>query len=292
VLVSGDQVEVIVSQKQLPKENWLNFVITARAKHRINAALKETYKKHADEGKKILEEFLLQQKITFSDGIVQRIMEYLGFTSQNKMYYEFAQGIRGAKDIKAFAQLSDKGNWLRFISNPFSRSRPEKSVSSDIIQQLKKKPETLVLSDDIEDIRYVIAKCCNPIPGDDVVGFMNRKGKILIHRTNCPVAIQSMSSHGNRIIKAKWKTNESIGFLSGIKIKSVDKKGLVMQISEVISEKHDLGIRSFNLDTHNGITDAVIMLYIENTETLNQLIDNLKKIPEIQKVSRIDRMRS
>ena len=98
-----------------------------------------------------------------------------------------------------------------------------------------------------------------------------------------------MSSHGNRIIKAKWKTNESIGFLTGLKLKGVDKKGLVKQISEIISDKHELSIRSFNLDTHNGISEAVIMLYIENTETLNQLIDNLKKIPEIQKISRIDR---
>ncbi|MDT8392639.1 MAG: RelA/SpoT family protein [Bacteroidales bacterium] len=292
VLVSGDQVEVIVSQKQVPKENWLKFVITARAKHRINAALKERYKQYSEEGKEMLRNLLGQQKITFSEGIVQRIMEYLGYTSQNKMYYDFIQGDRGPKDVKAFAQLSDKGNWLRFISKPFSRSKTKSSVSPDIIQQLKKKPETLVLSDDIEDIRYVISKCCNPIPGDDVVGFMNRRGKILIHRTNCPVAIQSMSSHGNRIIKAKWKTDESIGFLSGIKIQGMDKKGMVKQIAEIISDKHDLGIRSFNLDTHNGLTDAVIMLYIENTEILNQLIDNLKKIPEIQKVSRIDRIKA
>lgn len=292
VLVSGDQVEVIVSQKQVPKENWLKFVITARAKHRINAALKERYKQYAEEGKEMLRNLLSQQKITFSEGIVQRIMEYLGYTSQNKMYYEFVQGDRGPKDVKAFAQLSDKGNWLRFISKPFSRSKTKSSVSQDIIQQLKKKPETLVLSDDIEDIRYVISKCCNPIPGDDVVGFMNRRGKILIHRTNCPVAIQSMSSHGNRIIKAKWKTDESIGFLSGIKIQGMDKKGMVKQIAEIISDKHDLGIRSFNLDTHDGLTDAVIMLYIENTETLNELIDNLKKIPEIQKVSRVDRIKA
>lgn len=288
-LVSGDQVEVIVSQKQVPKENWLNFVITARAKHRIKAALKEIYKDKAEEGKDVLKKLFALQKIDFSEGIAARLMEYLGYHSQNKMYYHFVLGELGNKEVKSFTQLSDKGNWLRFISNPFSRTKSQKSVSPDIIQQLKKKPETLVLSDDIEDIRYVISKCCNPIPGDDVVGFINRKGRILIHRTNCRVAIQSMSSHGNRIIKAKWKTNESIGFLAGIRIKGVDKKGMVKQIAGVITDEHGMGIRSFNLDTHNGLTDAMIMLYIENTETLNELIDNLKKIPEIQKVSRVDR---
>ena len=291
-LTSGDQVEIIVSQKQVPKENWLNFAITARAKHRIKAALKDEYRKYADQGKETLEKHFAAQKVEFSEGVVNRFMDYMGYKSRNKLFYDVVHGVVAARNVKAFTQLTDKGSWLRFISRPFSRSKPRESVTPDLIQQLKQKPETLVLSDDIEDIRYVISSCCNPIPGDDVMGFMNRRGKILIHRTNCPVAIQSMSSHGNRIIKAKWKTNESIGFLTGIKLKGVDKKGLVKQISEVISDKHGLGIRSFNLDTHNGISDAVIMLYIENTETLNQLIDSLKKIPEIQKVSRIDRSKT
>ena len=292
VLVSGDQVEIIVSQKQVPRESWLNFAVTARAKHRIKAALKEEYKRHAERGRETLEKHFAGQKIDLTEGVITRFMDYLGYKSRNRLFYDAVHGAVGARNVKAFTQLSDKGSWLRFISRPFSRSKPRESVTPELIQQLKQKPETLILSDDIEDIRYVISNCCNPIPGDDVMGFMNRRGKILIHRTNCPVAIQSMSSYGNRIIKAKWKTNESIGFLSGIKLKGVDKKGLVKQISEVISDKHGLSIRSFNLDTHNGLSDAVIMLYIENTETLNQLIESLKKIPEIQKVSRIDRMKA
>ncbi len=289
VLVSGDQVEVIVSQKQAPRENWLNFVVTARAKHRIKAALRDEYRKFADEGKSLLKKLLEQQKVEFSEGVAARFMEYAGYQSQNKMYYDLVNGDLPAQKVKAFAQLSDKGSWLRFISRPFTRSRQQKPSAPDLVETMKQKPETLVLSDDIEDIRYVISKCCNPIPGDDVLGFMNRKGKIMIHRTNCPVAIQAMSSHGNRIIKTKWKTNESIGFLTGIKLKGVDKKGLVKQISEVIYDKHGLGIRSFNLDSHDGLTEGVVMLYIQNTEVLKDLIESLKIIPEIQKVSRIDR---
>ncbi len=289
ILASGDQVEVIVSKKQLPRENWLDFAVTARAKHRIKAALKDEYKKYAEEGKELLQKYFEQQKVEYSEGVAARFREYLDYHSQNKMYYDLVKGNISKQKVKAFTQLSDKGNWLSFISRPFSRSKNNKSVSPDIIEKMKQKPETLVLSDDIEDIRYVISPCCNPIPGDDVLGFMNRKGRILIHRTNCPTAIQSMSSHGNRIIKAKWRTNESIGFLAGIKLKGVDKQGLVKQITEVITDKHGLSIRSFNLNTHDGLTDALIMLYIQNTDTLNQLMDNLKKIPEIQKVSRIDR---
>ncbi len=288
-LFSGDQVEVIVSKKQHPRENWLDFVVTARAKHRIKAALKDEYKKHAEEGKHLLQKYFEQLKIEFTEGVAARFMEFMRYTSQNKMYYDLVKGNILPQKVKAFTQLSPKGNWLSFISRPFSRSKSHSSVSPDIVEKMNEKPETLVLSDNIEDIRYVISECCNPIPGDDVLGFMNKRGRILIHRTNCPVAIQSMTSHGNRIIKAKWRTNESIGFLTGIKLKGVDKKGLVKQISEVIYDKHGLGIRSFNLNTHEGITEASIMLYIQNTETLNQLMANLKKIPEIQKISRIDR---
>jgi len=290
-LVSGDQVEVIVSKKQLPKESWIDFVITARAKHRIKAALRDKYRSVSDDGKQLLQKYFEQMKIEFTEGIAVRFMEFMRYTSQNKMYYHLVKGNISQQDVKAFTQLSPKSNWLGFISRPFSRSRNKNSVSPEIIEQMKEKPETLVLSDDMEDIRYVISDCCNPIPGDDVLGFMNRRGRILIHRTNCPVAIQSMSSHGNRIIKAKWRTNESIGFLTGIKMKGVDKKGLVKHISEVIYDKHKLGKRSSNLDTHDGITDVVIMLYIQNTETLDTLVSDLKKIPEIQKISRIDRMK-
>ncbi len=289
ILLSGDQVEVIVSKKQVPKEAWLDFVITARAKHRIKAALRDKYRSAAEEGKQLLQKYFEQLKIEFTEGVAARFMEFIRYTSKNKMYYHLVKGNITQQDIKAFTQLSPKGNWLSFISRPFSRSRNKNSVSPKIIEKMKDKPETLVLSDDMQDIRYVISDCCNPIPGDDVLGFMNRRGRILIHRTNCPVAIQSMTSHGNRIIKAKWRTNESIGFLTGIKLKGVDKTGLVKSISEIISDKHKLGIRSFNLNTHEGITEASIMLYIQNTETLNELMDDLKKIPEIQKISRIDR---
>jgi GTP pyrophosphokinase len=290
VLVSGDQVEVIVSQKQAPRENWLDFVITARAKHRIKAALKEEYRKHADAGKSILKKYFELNKVEFSDGVAQRFMEFLGYKSPNKMYYDIVQGAITRRKVKSFTQLSPKGSWLSFISKPFTKSRNAKPVEKiDIMDKMKEKPETLVLSDNMEDIRYDISACCNPIPGDDVLGFMNRRGRIMIHRTNCPRAIQAMSSHGNRIIKAKWKSNESIGFLTGIKLKGVDKKGLVKQISEVIYDKHGLGIRSFNLDTHEGLSEAVIMLYIQSTDILDELMASLKKIPEIQKISRIDR---
>jgi GTP diphosphokinase / guanosine-3',5'-bis(diphosphate) 3'-diphosphatase len=291
-LVSGDQVEVIISQKQFPRENWLDFVITARARHRITAALKEEYRKHADAGRERLHELLKQQKVEFSEGVANRFMEYIGYNSQNKMYYDLVKGNIPSQKVKAFTQLTDKGTWLRFISRPFSRSKSQKTSETHLDEQLKEKPESLVLSDDISDIRYSISKCCNPIPGDDVVGFMTSRGKIMIHRTNCPNGIKLMSSQGNQIIKAKWRTNESIGFLTGIMFKGVDKKGLVKQISEIISDKHGLSIRSFNLNTHDGLTDASVMLYIQSTEILEQLISSLKEIPEIQHVSRIDRSRA
>ncbi len=157
------------------------------------------------------------------------------------------------------------------------------------MEKLKEKPESLLLGDDITQIKYVLARCCSPIPGDDVVGFLNENGSIQIHRTNCPEAIDLMSKYGKRIVKAKWKNKESIGFLTGIKIQGVDKKGFIRKVTEIITEKHNINIRSFHLDTSEGMTEGTVMLYLHDTQTLHRLLENLRKVKEIIKVTRIDR---
>ena len=207
------------------------------------------------------------------------------------MYYMSANGDIGIEEVKRFSQEGDRRKLLSYLSRPFVKAKPvnNKSLSETIVEKLKEKPESLVLGDDITQIKYVLSRCCSPIPGDDVVGFMNDTGLIQIHRTNCPDAIDLMSRYGKRIIKAKWKNKESIGFLTGIKIKGEDKKGFIRKITEVITEKHNINIRSFHLDTSEGMTEGTIMLYLHDTETLHKLIENLMKVKEIIKVARIDR---
>jgi GTP pyrophosphokinase len=144
------------------------------------------------------------------------------------------------------------------------------------------------LDEDIEKIHYQISKCCNPIPGDQVIGFISSSNNIQIHRTNCPTAIQQMSQFGNRIVKAKWRSEEAVSLLAGLKIQGVDKKGLMREITNVISEQLELNMRSLNFESSEGVFVGTIMLYVQDLNSFNLLLDNLKKIDGIEKVFRIN----
>jgi GTP pyrophosphokinase len=290
-LKNGDQVEIITSKKQVPREEWLDFVATARARSSIKSALKEEKKKHFDDGKKILEKYFLKQNLDPSDKNISDFRKYLRSDNLTDLFYRASTGKIKPKDIKSFSQANEKGSWLRYISRPFgkSRSAANQTLNETLVEQLAKKPESLVLGDDIQDLRYSIAKCCNPIPGDDVIGFLTPRGSINIHRTSCPVAIQNMSRYSDRMVKTKWRNNESIGFLTGVMVKGIDKPGLIRQISEIISDKYKISMRSFHMDTSEGMTEGIIMVYVQDTKILNQLIDHLKKIKELRVVKRIDR---
>ena len=138
-----------------------------------------------------------------------------------------------------------------------------------------------------EKIKHVIAPCCKPIPGDQVVGFQTSNDIIVVHRTNCPEAIEQMSKFGNRIIKAKWRKEQEITFLSGIKMEGFDKKGMIKEIIDIISAQHNLNIRSLNIETKDGVFTGELMLYIENVKALNELIEQLRQIDNIEKVDRV-----
>jgi GTP pyrophosphokinase len=161
------------------------------------------------------------------------------------------------------------------------------SIAEEIKKQIVNKPETLMLGEKNENLKYIISACCNPIPGDDVIGLITPDEGINIHRTNCNEAIKLMSQYGNRIVKAKWKENESITFLTGIQIRGIDKKGIVKDISRLISEDLNLNIRSFNLQSSEGVFEGLIMIYVSDTKHLKNLMKKLKQIEGIQKIIRM-----
>ena len=290
-LKNGDQIEVLTSKSTGPESDWLQYAMTAKARTNIKQYVKEQQHKLTILGKEKIGSLFHQFNLPDDKATVQKFIEFHNIKSPADMYYMSANGDIGIEEVKRFSQEGDRRKLLSYLSRPFVKAKPvnNKSLSETIVEKLKEKPESLVLGDDITQIKYVLSRCCSPIPGDDVVGFMNDTGLIQIHRTNCPDAIDLMSRYGKRIIKAKWKNKESIGFLTGIKIKGEDKKGFIRKITEVITEKHNINIRSFHLDTSEGMTEGTIMLYLHDTETLHKLIENLMKVKEIIKVARIDR---
>ena len=293
-LKSGDQVEIITSKKQHPKTDWLNYVTTARAKGKIKSALKEQKKAQAEEGKEILERKLRQFKIDYNPDNIQKLVDHFNLKAPLDLFYEVATGRIGQKELKTYATEQDKGGILSYLRNPFARSKDtavEKEIPTDPIrQQLKEKPDTLLIGDNMENLTYSFSPCCNPIPGDDVFGFVTIHDGIKIHRNNCPNAVQLMSKYAYRVVKAKWVTHESIAFLSGIRIKGIDELGLLKNITDTISSEYNVNIRNIHFDTHHGTFDGLIMLYINDTKRLNNLIKKLKKIKGIEKVSRIGKM--
>ena len=182
---------------------------------------------------------------------------------------------------------SDENAELRKFQRKVSEEISNKSLDELIDEQLTATPNVFMLDEKYDIIKYVLADCCNPIPGDQVVGFQVADDKIVVHQTNCPHAIEQMSKFGNRIIKTKWRKGQHIAFLSGIRISGFDRKGMIKEIIDVVSSQMDLNIRSLNIETKNNVFNGTLMLYIQSVRALTDLIHSLQKIDRIEKVERI-----
>lgn len=291
-LRSGDQVEIITSKKQKPRDEWLEWVVTARARLQIRDALREMKKKFSTEGRARLESYFKALGVEFTKHNIHKFMEFSGLSSLVDLYYLVAKGDISQKDVKNCCQDEQKTGWFDFIRLPFTKSRADESrpLNTMIAEKVKSTPEALILGGDLTSVDYTISKCCNPIPGDDVIGFMTSKGSISIHRTSCQEAIQLSSKYGNRIVKTKWKPTEAISFLTGLKISGIDRPGLLLEIIKLISEKHKVNIKSFMLDSSGDFWQANLLLYVQNTGMLKTVSAELKKIKDIKTVTRVDRI--
>ncbi|MBC7653185.1 MAG: bifunctional (p)ppGpp synthetase/guanosine-3',5'-bis(diphosphate) 3'-pyrophosphohydrolase [Oligoflexus sp.] len=281
-LQNGDQVEVITSGKQAPKEDWLNFVVTAKAKAKIKSSLKEERRKIAEDGKEVLERKLKSLKITYNTDNILKLSYYFKLGSTQDVFYNVAKGLIDLKDLKEFA-----------ASEKVVEQKPAQESDDDqiqkIIQQVKTKDShILLIGEDLQKIDYKLSNCCNPIPGDDVFGFVTVSDGIKIHRTNCPNATKLMSSFGYRILKAKWTSQKQLAFLTGLRITGIDEVGLINNLTQVISTDFKVNMRSITVDTDQGIFNGTIMVYVNNTIHLENLIQELKQVKGITDVERFD----
>lgn len=291
-LRSGDQVEIINSKKQKPRDEWLGWVVTARARMQIKDAVREDKKLYSAEGKEKLESYFKALDVEFTKHNLNKFIDYSGIASTIDLYYMVAKGEITQKDVKNCCQDQQKAGWLSFMRRSFSKSKSNdpKPLGRMIAEKVKSTPEALLLGGDFTSVSYTISKCCNPIPGDDVMGFITHQGSISIHRTNCQEAVQLSSKYGNRIVKTKWKSSEAIAFLAGLKISGIDRAGLLLDIVNMVSGKHKVNIKSFVLDSSGDFWQASIMLYVHDTVKLRAVMDDLKRIQDVKTVTRIDRL--
>ena len=281
-LQNGDQVEVITSGKQAPKEDWLNFVVTAKAKAKIKSSLKEERRKIAEDGKEILERKLKSLKITYNTDNILKLSYYFKLSSTQDVFYNVAKGIIDLKDLKEFAASEKVIEQKPFVDN-------ENDQIQKLIKQVKTKDsDVLLIGEDLQKIDYKLSNCCNPIPGDDVFGFVTVSDGIKIHRTNCPNATKLMSSFGYRIVKAKWTSQKQLAFLTGLRITGIDEVGLINNLTQVISNDFKVNMRSITVDTDQGIFNGTIMIYVNDTQHLEELIERIKEVKGISEVMRFD----
>jgi GTP pyrophosphokinase len=289
-LKNGEQIEVITSRKQTPKEEWLHYVVTTRAKSNIKLGLKKEKKKYFKPGKEKLEKEFQQAGLEFSQENIRKFMISSHYPTLPDLYYAVAHDKIGARELKNFAASHEKTGWLSFIGRRRRREKvPEPGGNGDQVQ-LAEGIEGLerLAAGQAGKLGYEISSCCNPIPGDEIIGLVVSENlPIQIHRTRCPKAIEQISSFGNRMVKINWNNNESISFLTGIRINGIDKLGLINDITKIISTDLNLNIKSFSLEARNGITEGQIFLFVRDTSTLNQLLNDLRKIEGVKKVSRL-----
>ncbi|MFH4968021.1 RelA/SpoT family protein [Gaetbulibacter sp. M240] len=284
-LKSGDQVDILTSDNAKPNSNWLDYATTARARSKIKSALKEDKKHIGEEGKEILRRKLKQLKITLNEASVNELVNYFKLKTSLDLFYRVGLGTIDNTMLKAFA--SSRSNVLMsFFKNKITRKQTatKEELERD---EVTNKFDSLVFGKDEEKLDYKLANCCNPIPGDDVFGFLTVTEGIKVHKKNCPNAVSLQSNYAYRIMPAKWVDSTQQEFSAQIILTGIDHLGLVNDITKVISENMHVNMKSISFESDGGIFSGKINVVVKNNTLIKKLIDRLKKINGIDKVSRV-----
>ena len=289
VLNMGDQVEVITSQYQHPQENSFEFLVTSLAKTRLKAGIKDYKRSFKEEGKSKLQEYFDRLGVEFTKQNRNIAAERLGLAGRINLYYNVAIGKITFQDVEhVFKNNQNSSNTLLKIltfglvgSNNKTQSSKSESVSESVSESESESESN--------DLGYTISTCCNPIPGDDVVAITFPNQPVQIHRPDCPKAIELMSKYGNNIVKAKWQFSDNIAFMATLKISGVNKLGFGSELFTVLSDGFKLDIYSIKMQSEGGMVDVIVSFYVNNLRQLETVIDSLRKMELVKKVTRIER---
>ena len=284
-LRSGDQIEIITSAKQKPNMEWLNFVVTSKAKQKIKDTLKEEKRKVAEEGKYILQRKLEGMGAGMQQSNLEELAQYYKVASSLDLLYEIAIKKIDLKEIKEFTVHGDK----LIPPKPVKTPAEEKTDADTTSRSLNKKDTELIIFGESSDrIMYTLANCCKPIPGDDVFGFVTTGEGLKIHRTNCPNAARLLSNYGHRVVKTKWAKNKEISFLTGLKIIGLDDVGVIHKITNLISGEMKFNISAMTIEAKEGLFEGNVKIFVRDKDELDDLVNQLIALPGIEKVERYD----
>ncbi|MBT6882075.1 MAG: bifunctional (p)ppGpp synthetase/guanosine-3',5'-bis(diphosphate) 3'-pyrophosphohydrolase [Flavobacterium sp.] len=285
-LASGDQIEVYTTANNKPNARWLDFVITARARTKIKTALKDQEKKIAEEGKAILARKLRHLKINFNEKSINELVVFFKLKTSFDLFFRIGNGAIDNTQLKNF--VSQRNN---MIMN-FFKKRLTRAPSKELInkEEVSAKYDDLVFGLEEEKLEYTSSKCCKPIPGDKVFGFITINDGIKIHKKDCPNSISLQSNYAYRVIKAKWIDSSNQEFKAILKVSGEDNKGIVNNLTMIISSNMDVFIHSINIAGNEGIFDGKLSISVKNRTQLNKLIESIKKVDGVKKVERVNTM--
>ena len=281
-LKSGDQVEIITSDNAQPNVNWLDYATTARARAKIKSSLKDEKKEIAEEGKAVLARKLKAQKIQFNEKSINELVVFFNLKTSLDLFYRVGIGKIDNQLLKDFAN-SRSNSLVSYFKSKIKKPQVAADINKD---EITAKYDQLVFGKEEEKLDYKLANCCNPIPGDTVFGFISVNDGIKVHKKDCPNALQLQSNYAYRIIQAKWIDSSQQDFQSVIKLQGIDNLGLVSEITKEISSNLGVNMKNLNFDSSDGIFNGRITLVVKNNNNLNTIIQRLKKINGIDKVSR------
>ena len=283
-LRSGDQIEIITSAKQKPNSEWLNFVVTSKARSKIKDSLKEEKRQIAEVGKYILQRKLDGMNAAMSQSNLEELATYYKLGSSLDLLYEIAIKKLDLKELKEFTVHGDKLVPPKVIK-PAPEEKPE---SFDYKPASKKDTELIIFGESSDRIMYTLANCCKPIPGDDVFGFISTGEGLKIHRTNCPNAARLLANYGHRVVKTKWAKNKEISFLTGLRIIGLDDVGVIHKITNLISGELKVNISAMTIEAKDGVFEGNVKVFVHDKEELDHLVGQLLALPGIERVDRYD----
>lgn len=282
-LSSGDQVEILTSNVQKPKADWLDFVATSKAKSRIKAALNSEKRTYTEEGKELLIRKLRHLKINFSEEELNSIQKFFGAKTSHDVFYQVATGVIDSKALKKYRD--SKG----VLTNLLSKLRKRTSIITEnnfLEPKEEENYDMIVFGDDEEKLNYQLAQCCNPIPGDNIFGFVTINSGIKVHKESCSNAIDMRANYDYRVIPAKWVSSSSRDFLIEVSLQGIDRNGIFNDITTLISNKFKISIKKININSEDGIFYGNLILFVKNTLQLEQIIEELHNIEGITNVKR------
>ena len=289
-LQSGDQVEILTSKSQRVQPQWEVFATTARARAKIAAILRKERKANQKIGEEILSEFLKKEEIRPDDSVIEKLRKLHNAKNEEELLAAIGSKaiILGEADKN---ELKEKqtSNLKKYLTFSFGNSKEKQQEEKEPQEKEKINPkQVLKLTEESLQKKYIMAECCHPIPGDDVLGYVDENDRIIIHKRQCPVAAKLKSSYGNRILATEWDTHKELSFLVYIYIKGIDSMGLLNEVTQVISRQLNVNIRKLTIETEDGIFEGKIQLWVHDVEDVKTICNNLKKIQNIKQVSRVE----